>query len=196
MTPKLRTILLFGAPGVGKGTQGRALGQLPGFLHFSSGDCFRALDERSDDGRQVAQYLARGELVPDELTMQVWRRAMQEFIDQGRFRPETDLLILDGIPRNLRQAELLHDSVQVVRIVHLVASDEDAMVERIRQRALKENRSDDADERVIRHRFEVYRARSEPVLGFYPKELICRVEALSRPAEVLRDVLDCVIPVL
>ncbi len=189
-----RTILLFGAPGVGKGTQGKVLGQIPEFFHVSSGDCFRALDPETPVGRNVADYASRGELVPDDLTIKVWRSAMNAFIDDGRFHPGNDLLLLDGIPRNIRQAEILQEDVEVLRVISLVCSDEAAMVQRLQVRALKENRADDADENVIRHRFEVYRRETQPVLDFYPHQLICQVDALPSPAEVLRGVLDCVIP--
>lgn len=192
---KYRTILLFGPPGVGKGTQGQALGTLPGFLHVSSGDCFRALDPDSPTGRKAAGFMSRGALVPDDVTVQVWQDAMDGFIADGRFDLERDLLILDGLPRNVPQAEILKEHVDVLRVVCLVCSDEEAMVARIKGRALEAGRVDDADEDVIRRRFEVYRQETEPLLAFYPPELRCEIDALRSPAEVLRDVLECVISV-
>ena len=69
MAKRLKTILLFGAPGAGKGTQGKILGRIPGFFHLSSGDMFRALDPNSDLGQRVTSYSSKGELVPDDLTI-------------------------------------------------------------------------------------------------------------------------------
>lgn len=193
---RYRSLLFFGAPGVGKGTQGKVLGRLPGFFHVSSGDCFRALDESTPEGREVADHLGRGALVPDDLTLRVWKSAMRDFVEQDQFDPAEDVLILDGLPRNVPQAEILQDYAEVLRVIHLLCTDDDAMVARIKGRALAENRTDDADEDVIRRRFEVYRRETAPVLEFYRGELICEVDALRTPAEVLRSVLDCIIPVL
>jgi adenylate kinase len=192
---KYQTVLLFGAPGVGKGTQGRILGQIPGFYHLSCGDVFRSLDINSPEGREIYKYSSRGELAPDEITIRVWKRAMDAYTTLSFYKPHEDLLILDGIPRNRRQAELISDYVQVQAIVHLICSDEEAMIHRMRRRAIRENRADDADEKVIRRRFEVYHQESAPVLEFYNAECIHRIDAFGSPAEVLLKVLQCVVPV-
>ena len=191
---RYRTVLFFGAPGVGKGTQGMVLGQLPGFHHLSSGDIFRSLDKESPEGKQAASYMSRGELIPDDLTIRICTNGLQDRIDRGEYKPADDLLILDGIPRNVPQTEILKDTVNILSIVCFVYSDESVMVGRIKNRALQQNRSDDADENVIRRRFEIYREQSEPVLDFYPKELISKIDAVATPAEVLQNVLDVVIP--
>ena len=65
------TVLLFGAPGVGKGTQGKILAQVPGFYHMSTGDMFRTLDTHTGIGQQIMDFMSRGELVPDELTIKL-----------------------------------------------------------------------------------------------------------------------------
>lgn len=192
---RLPSVLLFGAPGVGKGTQGHVLGGLPGFYHLSTGHMFREIDKKSGLGKQVQQYIDRGNLVPDELTIEIWKKALDARTADGRFHPEHDLLILDGIPRTVRQAELLEEHVEVLRVIHLRASDVEAMVQRMKGRAVTENRADDSNEDVIRRRIEVYREESRPVLNLYPSELLCMVDALGSPAEVLRAVCDCVIPV-
>ena len=191
---RYRTVLFFGAPGVGKGTQGMVLGRLPGFHHLSSGDIFRSLDKDSPEAKETASYSSRGELVPDDLTIRICSNGLRGRIDRGEYKPADDLLILDGIPRNVPQAEILKDSVNIVLIVCFVYSDENVMVERLKNRALQQNRSDDADENVIRRRFEIYRDQSEPVLDFYPKALIAEIDAVASPAEVLRNVLDVMIP--
>ncbi|HUG93183.1 MAG TPA: nucleoside monophosphate kinase [Planctomycetaceae bacterium] len=188
-------LLLFGAPGVGKGTQGAILGHIPGFFHLSMGDIFRALDPDSSEGKQARRHFLRGELVPDELTIRIWKRGLDQRIDSGAYHPEREILVLDGIPRNPNQSELLKDTIDVRVVVHLAASDEELMIRRIRGRALAENRPDDADEAVIRRRFEVYHAETEPVLRYYPPEQVATVDALGTPVEVLRRLLDVIIPV-
>src|SRR5436305_14144589 len=106
-----KAILLFGAPGSGKGTQGKILGAIPGFYHSACGDVFRSLDLQSDLGRTFWEYSSRGELVPDELTVKLWKNYIMGMEMVNQFRPHSEILVLDGIPRNQRQAELLDDSI-------------------------------------------------------------------------------------
>lgn len=139
--------------------------------------------------------MSSGSLVPDELTVQLWQKHVRELIDSKRFNPKSDLLILDGIPRSVAQAKALDPHVDVLQVIHLSAPDVDEMVRRMKQRAAKENRPDDADERVIRKRFEVYAAETKPVLSHYDKKLIAEVNAIGSPAEVLLRILQGLVPV-
>src|SRR3954467_15622567 len=118
---RLKTILLFGAPGSGKGTQGKIIGNIPGFHHSSTGDIFRSLDLQSDVGRKFWEYAGRGELVPDDFTISLWKQYIKglEFINQ--FHPETEILVLDGMPRNMTQKKLLDNELDVVGIIYLRA---------------------------------------------------------------------------
>lgn len=190
-----QTVLLFGPPGSGKGTQGRILGDIPGYYHCACGDVFRRLDPNTELGQTFLRYSSRGELVPDEVTVKIWHAHIRKVEAIGAYKPLSDLLILDGIPRNVVQAKLLDEELEVLRLVNLACPDEEAMIERLRRRALKENRADDAKEDVIRHRWDVYRAETQHVLDHYPDEMISEVNAQASPAEVLRDVLDIVIPI-
>src|ERR1700756_1023869 len=116
---KYRAILLFGAPGSGKGTQGRILGTIPNFYHCACGDVFRSLTVESQIGKIFLEYSSRGELVPDEPTIRLWRHFIETSIKVGRFHPEEDTLILDGIPRSEHQAEMLKDTLDVRSIIYL-----------------------------------------------------------------------------
>ncbi|MBM4115643.1 MAG: nucleoside monophosphate kinase [Phycisphaerae bacterium] len=195
MAHRYKTILLFGAPGAGKGTQGKILGHIPGFFHQACGDVFRALDMTSDLGKQFLQYSGRGELVPDHLTIEMWRQNIHAQTVLSLYKPHEDVLVLDGIPRNVTQAKEMEQYIEVLEIIHLKCSDVDKMVARMRRRALKENRIDDADEKVIRRRFEVYERETRPVLDCYPPSIIREVEAIGSPANVLQHVLEVVVPV-
>ncbi len=192
MAGRYRTVLLFGAPGVGKGTQGKLLGAIPGFVHMASGDIFRSLDSRSELGRKCHQYSSQGLLVPDEVTIAVWQAHAKSRIEKETYRPEVDLLILDGIPRNVAQAEALEQHLTVLAIVHLKAPDVDGMVARLKSRAVKEGRQDDTDETVIRRRFKVYEDETSPVLGHYDAALISEIDAIGPPAAVLLRILETV----
>ncbi|MCE7973657.1 MAG: nucleoside monophosphate kinase [Leptolyngbya sp. PLA1] len=192
---RFQTILLFGAPGAGKGTQGKILGQIPGFYHLSCGEVFRTLDTTSDLGRTFLRYSSKGLLVPDKVTVEMWRRNMQARTVLSEYKPHADLLVLDGIPRNVPQARLLEKYINVLEIIHLVCRDKEEMIKRLRRRALKENRIDDAKEEVIRKRWEVYERETFPVLKFYPRAIIREVEATGSPAAVLDQILTHVVPV-
>ncbi len=192
---RYKTVLLFGAPGAGKGTQGKILGQIPGFFHLSCGDVFRSLDISSPEGKLVYESSSRGELAPDEITIKIWKRGIDAYTTLSYYKPYEDILILDGIPRNRKQAELIEEHVEVKHIIHLMCPDEEAMIHRMRRRAIRENRADDADEKVIRRRFQVYKDESAPVLEYYSQSLISKVDAIGSPAEVLLKVLECVVPV-
>jgi adenylate kinase len=191
---KFLTVLLFGVPGVGKGTQGKILGQTPGFFHLSCGEVFRSLDTNTPLGREVESYLSRGDLVPDELTVRLWSETMRAHVAAGRYVPRRDLLVLDGIPRSGPQARMLDEHLEVLRILHLVAADETAVIDRLKRRALAENRTDDADEDVIRRRFEVYRWQTQPVLEHYSEALVLNLEALSPPDQVARNIQAALAP--
>ncbi len=191
---RFKTVLLFGSPGSGKGTQGKILGSIPGFYHLSCGDVFRTMDIRSEIGKIFCEYSSRGELVPDEVTVQLWRQNMRAHTVLSHYQQHNDLLVLDGIPRNVQQSELLDPDIEVLKIIHLVCEDKVEMVTRLRKRALKENRADDAREDVILNRWEVYERETQPVLDHYPADLVVEVSASQTPAAVLVDVMSIVVP--
>jgi adenylate kinase len=189
---KYRTVLLFGAPGSGKGTQGKILGAIPGWFHCSCGDVFRNLRSDSELGKTFLQYSSKGELVPDEFTVTLWRDFIARSIAAGRFHPETDTLVLDGIPRNPHQAEMLSDTLNVVAMLYLVCRDAAKLIARLQRRALHENRLDDANLDTIRRRFDTYERETAPVLDFYGKRLVRRINATRTPIEVQLSILRAI----
>ncbi len=195
MPDRYRTVLLFGAPGAGKGTQGKILGQIPGFYHLSCGEVFRTLDINSDLGKTFYEYSSRGELVPDEITVAMWKENIHAQTILSLYKPGVDLLVLDGIPRNPHQAELMKQHIDVLEVIHLVCKDKDAMITRLRRRALKENRADDAKIDVIERRWKVYEDETFPVLDCYDPNIIKEVDAIGSPGAVLQHTLEVVVPV-
>lgn len=195
MSTAYQTILLFGPPGVGKGTQGQILARIPGFFHCSTGDIFRNLDIESEIGQIFYRYSSRGELVPDDVTVRIWSQNVYAATILGLFKPKQDLLVLDGLPRNPNQAKLLYKYIKVLRVINLVCRDKQALFERMKKRAMKSNRVDDAREDVIRRRFEVYENETRPVLECYDESLITEVDAMGSPATVLAQILSVVAPI-
>ena len=190
---KHRTILLFGAPGSGKGTQGKILANIPGFFHCACGDIFRNLKVDSELGRVFVEHSSKGHLVPDDATIKLWSRFIETSTQIGRFHPEKDLLVLDGIPRNIAQAKILKNVLDVRAMFWLKTRDFKALVRRIQRRALKENRLDDMNLEIIRSRLETYEKETQPLVEYYGKKLVNRIDSDHTPAEVARDVLTKII---
>ena len=186
---KYRSILLFGAPGAGKGTQGKVLGVIPNFYHCACGDVFRNLRPDSPLGKVFIKYSSLGLLVPDETTIELWKQNIENTMQVGRFHPDHDTLVLDGIPRNVQQAKMLRNTLDVVAVFYLKSSDEKKLVARIQRRAIKENRLDDANLNVICERLKVYEKETMPVLKFYGPKLVHQINADQSPAKVLADIL-------
>lgn len=187
-------IVLLGAPGAGKGTQGRILNGLPGFFLYGAGDAFRALDPQSPLGRRVHAPMRRGELVPDSVVVEVWSDYLRRAIDCGQYAPDRDLLVLDGLPRTVEQVDLVEQRAELLAILHLRCDNPTRLVERLQRRAFEESRADDVDERVIRHRFELYEAATRPVLNRLAGRAVAEIDALAPPLEVLRQILQAVVP--
>lgn len=189
---KYRTILMFGAPGSGKGTHGRNLGVIPGFFHCACGDVFRSLRPDSPLGKTFLEYSSRGELVPDQPAIELWRQFIDSSTKIGRFHPGENTLVLDGIPRSVPQAEMLRDTLDVVAMFYLTSSREN-LVTRMQRRAIKDNRLDDANLDTIRQRLKTYEKETKPVINFYGKKLVHRINTDQPPVKTFFDILKHVV---
>lgn len=187
---KYRTILLFGMPGSGKGTQGAILGNIPFYVHISMGEVLRKLPKYGELGGRVVDYTSQGKMVPDDLTIKIYERYIKVLEMQELITVDRHVLILDGLPRNYAQAERLSDVLDVVQIFHLKISDRQVASERLKVRALKENRLDDINEEVIQRRLRIYDEETSNTLKFYDSSLIYEVEAARPPLFVLSDIVD------
>jgi adenylate kinase len=190
---KYRTILMFGAPGSGKGTHGRILGTVPGFFHCSCGEVFRNLNPETPLGKIFVEYSSRGQLVPDPPTIELWQQYVHGLTASGRFNPKTGTLVLDGIPRNLHQAEMLADFLDVIAVFNMCSGSFKNLVARLQRRALKDNRLDDASLEVIRARLKTYEAETRPVLNFYGPKVIHRINTDGTPPQTFLKVLRRVV---
>ena len=185
------TYLVMGAPGSGKGTQGKVLGSVPRFFHCACGEVFRSLDLRTPLGKKFIEYSSKGLLVPDDLTVELWRTKIEAQVLEAEFKPDIDALVLDGIPRNVNQAKLMERLIDVKQVFHLSCPNRDELVRRLRKRAIKDNRLDDANEEVIRKRLLTYEEETKPVLNFYAG-LVTTVDALQPPVKVLQDIISAI----
>jgi adenylate kinase len=160
----MRVIILLGPPGVVKGTQATRIKDLLSLSSFSTGDLLRqAKESGSDLGQQVAQYIDSGQLVPDDVVLQV----VADELDSPRYAKGC---LLDGFPRTVAQAEALdrylHDRREEVDLVLELRADTEELVRRILKRAEIEGRADDTLETVQR-RMQVYHAQTAPLVAYY-----------------------------
>ncbi len=195
-SPRFPAILLFGMPGAGKGTQGRLLGTMTGLFHISTGEIFRSLDRSTEDGRTVRDLIDHGNLVPDDLAVRLWRGWCENAVRDGYLSPADDVVILDGIPRSVRQCKMLDAEVDVLAVVHLATQNDEPIVERLLLRGSTDGRDDDRSEAIIRRRFDIYRQTTAPVLDYYPAEIRHEINPLGTPIEVKKRILERIIPVL
>lgn len=190
---KRPAFLILGAPGSGKGTQGKILGSIPRFFHCACGDVFRSLDTRTALGQRFVHYSSRGELVPDELTIELWKAQVDNWSDSHVYKPDIDFLVLDGIPRNVPQAEMMTKFLDIHQVFHLSCPDRAELARRMRKRALKDNRIDDASDRVIQQRIATYEAETKPILDFYSEALVTNIDATQPPVKVLNDIISKIV---
>lgn len=155
-------LIFLGPPGAGKGTQAQILANIGQIPHISTGDILRAnVAAKSDLGLKAQGYMDRGELVPDQVLMDMVRGRLQESDASNGW-------ILDGFPRTIPQATFLDELLEeltgvkgTVRVVNLDVPDEILVV-----RLLSRGRKDDSED-TIRRRLEVYREQTAPLIGFY-----------------------------
>lgn len=189
---KYKAVIFMGAPGCGKGTQGAILGVIPRFYHFSMGEAFRSMDTRTPIGQEFISFSREGKLVPDELTIRYFKTQVDARADLHMFKPDIDVLILDGIPRSVDQAKLLEEHIEVVQLFHLSCPDREELITRIRKRALKEGRMDDASEEVINRRIKTYEEETKELLEYYCDRR-ADINANQTPIKVTHDILGTIL---
>src|SRR5207247_10066390 len=133
---RYQTFILFGAPGSGKGTQGKTLGTIPRLYHCACGDVFRSIDTRTKVGKAFLEYSSKGQLVPNDISVELWRVALDAAVDGHKFKPDIERLVLDGITRNVDQAEIMADMIDVTTVFQLACPDRTTLFYRLKKRAL------------------------------------------------------------
>jgi adenylate kinase len=192
---KYKAILIFGPPGSGKGTQAKLLAEDKNYFHFSTGDMFRGLKtdplmKDSAIGKKISEIISAGNFVPDDLTIELFYKTLEDYEKKKKFNSKTQILILDGIPRNISQVDLIAKNIDVKKIIYLFAENLEIFAERIAKRAQIEGRNDDADKNVVMKRLEVYENDTAPVIEKYPADIILKIDALPSIEEIHKDILN------
>lgn len=163
----MTNLVLFGSPGAGKGTQAKRLEAKYGLIQISTGDVFRYnIKNETPLGQKAKAYIDKGELVPDDVTINMLKSEVEKDQDGKGF-------IFDGFPRTKAQAEALDElmeskNTQVDAMIALDVDDE-ILVERLLKRGKTSGRKDDANESIIRDRIKVYYEKTDIVKSYYKK---------------------------
>lgn len=161
----MTNLVLFGKPGAGKGTQAAFLKDKYNLVHISTGDIFRYnIKNQTKLGKLAQSYMDKGDLVPDEVTIQM----LQEEVEKN---PNAEGFIFDGFPRTIAQAEALDAFLtsKGMRIHGTLAleADDEVLIKRLLERGKVSGRTDDQDEEKIRNRFTEYNEKTAPLIAFY-----------------------------
>ena len=183
-------LIIMGPPGVGKGTQAKALAQENGWVQLSTGELFRDHIRRETElGRRVKTYLDQGLYVPDEVTVEMVRDRLRGISPATR-------VLFDGFPRTVAQAEaldrLLEELGRRVDAVLLLDAPREELLARLSSRAITESRTDDTPE-VIAKRLDLYHGETSPVISYYDdRGVVKRVNGVGTVAEVTRRLREAV----
>lgn len=186
---KFPALLIFGPPGSGKRLLGAYLGSSPTQYYLSSGMIFRSLDPDAPAGELYYSYAKKKELVPNDVTIEIWENYIQGLISTNSYRPGKQDLLLDGIPRTREQAQMLEKHILVRHVIILESQDKEKLLKRVRKQAREEGQLEEVSEESFEHQYQEYQKTLSDVVSFYPKHMITFVNADQRPLEVLRDVL-------
>ena len=184
-------IIIFGAPGAGKGTQSIYIVEKYHLLHLSTGDIFRRnIREQTELGKTAQTYINQGNLVPDQITIQMLENEIQIQ------KPEQGIL-LDGFPRTLNQAERLDTFLaQKNTAIHLVLGievPEKELTERLLLRGQVSGRADDANLQVIQDRIREYHQKTSPLRDFYiHKKLYYPIEGTGSIENIRDRIFKCI----
>jgi adenylate kinase len=177
-------LLLIGAPGAGKGTQATRLAEHFGIAHISSGDLLRGhVGDETSLGKQVQQYVSLGDLVPDQIVLDMLRKPIVEASARGGY-------VLDGFPRTVEQAEIAYETARELGVAVQVAAYLDVPREELVRRLLARGRGGDDTQDVIEHRLEVYESRTRPMVAYYAdREVLVTVDGSKPEDEVTRELI-------
>ncbi len=159
-------IVLFGAPGSGKGTQGALIAEKYGFLHLSTGLMLRdEVKKGSELGKEIDTYISKGDLVPNEMMCSILKEELKTYIDVKG-------IIFDGFPRTISQAEFLDATLKEyglkIDLMIDIQADKDILIKRLVKRGTMSHRTDDTHDTILK-RLKIYDNETKPIINYYKK---------------------------
>ena len=173
-----KAILVVGPPGSGKGTQAKLIAKKFGYKHVSTGDILRGLNRNTELGKKIFAIIDKGNLVPAKLTVEIVLDHLKTNLKS------TDILLLDGFPRNVTQAKLIKNKIEVIKVIAFTGQNS-VFKERLIKR--RQGRADD-NITVINHRFEVYKRETEPLLKHYGLQITHKINAEPSIKAIFKEV--------
>ncbi len=167
-TGKFSAILLFGPPGSGKGTLGQFLKSAGNQYHLTAGEIFQRLPDYTPAGQLFADHAKKGNLLPDEAAIEIWKSYVEGLIATHAFSPENQDLLLEGIPRTLKQAELLAKHVDVRHVIVLRMANEQELIHRLKKKERAKGHVEELDDQYLKHALKGMTKKSRIFWPFIP----------------------------
>jgi len=188
-------LILFGKPGSGKGTQAEFIKKKYDLIHISTGDVFRYnISKQTDLGLLAKSYIGKGDLVPDNVTIQMLEAEVNK-------TPNAKGFIFDGFPRTTLQAEMLDEFLNSknlsISMIIALEVDENILIDRLIKRGKASGRADDQDRSKIQNRFEEYNKKTSTLINYYKSQnKFFEIEGIGEIDEIsqrLFNVIDLII---
>ncbi|MBT3442962.1 MAG: adenylate kinase [Flavobacteriaceae bacterium] len=188
-------LILFGKPGSGKGTQAEFIKKKYDLIHISTGDVFRYnISKQTDLGLLAKSYMEKGDLVPDNVTIQMLEAEVNK-------TPNAKGFIFDGFPRTTLQAEMLDEFLNSknlsISMIIALEVDENILIDRLINRGKASGRADDQDRSKIQNRFEEYNKKTSTLINYYKSQnKFFEIEGIGEIDEIsqrLFNVIDLII---
>ncbi|MBT4246812.1 MAG: adenylate kinase [Flavobacteriaceae bacterium] len=188
-------LILFGKPGSGKGTQAEFIKKKYDLIHISTGDVFRYnISKQTDLGLLAKSYMEKGDLVPDNVTIQMLEAEVNK-------TPNAKGFIFDGFPRTTLQAEMLDEFLNSknlsISMIIALEVDENILIDRLINRGKASGRADDQDRSKIQNRFEEYNTKTSTLINYYKSQnKFFEIEGIGEIDEIsqrLFNVIDLII---
>ncbi|MBT7554242.1 MAG: adenylate kinase [Flavobacteriaceae bacterium] len=188
-------LILFGKPGSGKGTQAEFIKKKYDLIHISTGDVFRYnISKQTDLGLLAKSYMEKGDLVPDNVTIQMLEAEVNK-------TPNAKGFIFDGFPRTTLQAEMLDEFLNSknlsISMIIALEVDENVLIDRLINRGKASGRADDQDRSKIQNRFEEYNTKTSTLINYYKSQnKFFEIEGIGEIDEIsqrLFNVIDLII---
>ena len=186
----MRVFIIFGPPGVGKGTQAKLISDRLGIEHVSTGVILRGeIAKKSEIGKKVENITKSGGLVSDDLIMKIVEKHISESSAEG--------FLFDGVPRTIAQAKIFmsimqNKSVSDIKVINLDAAEDELLI-RLLKRAEIEGRADD-NEKTIKNRIEIYHSQTKPVIDFFKRKniFIVDVDGIGSVEEINKNIIESI----